>query len=99
MLMGRRQEMFQVGNMVAAVLSNRKMAVWQVDRNHSEMRWQLLPVTDSGCSALVTKDLLGKGCRVRVSVRNIVQHDLHIADTDAAWQCAENRLVELMLED
>jgi len=99
MLMGRRQEMFQVGNMVAAVMRNRTMGVWQVDRNHSEMRWTLLPTADSGASALVTKDLLGKGCRVRVSMRDIVQHDVRVPDTDAAWQTAENLLVNVMLQD
>ncbi len=92
--MASERMMMVVGNMVAEPLSNGTLAVWQISRHGAEMRWLLLSTTDS-CQVLVTKDLLGKTCRLRLTVADLVVKDIvNACAASEAWRMAEHLLVQ-----
>jgi hypothetical protein len=82
--MANERQMMMVGNMVPVMLTDNSLYVWTVQRHGAEMRWLLQSTDDAGTEVLVTKDLLGSTCRIRV-----VQHGLLLQDVVAECSAAE----------
>lgn len=92
--MANERQMMMVGNMVAEHLADGSLGEWTVQRHGAEMRWLLQSTQDAGTEVLVTKDLLGSTCRIRVTQQGLLVQDV-VAQCSApdAWAMAAKMLV------